>query len=127
MNQVEIKQHLETIIDNIASIMSLTRQITFEDFRQNERMRKNVYEYLQGIGQAANKLVNSSPELTRSFAMDTLASFRNARYNSDAEIQHQNVWNLVELDLPVIREEIEQSDWFMEEELDKNPEEKVKD
>lgn len=109
MEREEIKYHLKRIVGNIASIRSLTAPINYLDFRQNDQVREKIYAYLQEIGQAAHELHAADKRMVPDISADTLASFRNARYNQEPEIHHQNVWNLVELDLPVIGDEIQQS------------------
>lgn len=116
MDRAEIKLHLQQIIANIAEIRALARSYTYEDFRKDEQMRENLYEHLQLVGQSAHKLIKVEAGLEPDISADTLAEFRNARYNDLAEIHHQNVWNLVELDLPVIANEIKKSSFYNDKE-----------
>lgn len=112
MDSGEIKQHLNSIVENIGLLQSLTSQFTYEDFIKNDPMREKAYAYLKEIGWAAHELRYLGAVLEPNLSIDTLAGFRNARYNQEAEIQHQHVWNLVELDLPVIKHEIRRSQVF---------------
>lgn len=111
MDLNEITQRLNHIVDNIALVNAQVEGMSFEDFRKNEPVKETTYEYLQEIGQAARELSNEQkmpPELN----VEPLVVLRNARYNQEAEVGHQQVFNLIQHDLKEIADQIEQSDIY---------------
>ncbi|HET8860815.1 MAG TPA: hypothetical protein VFM92_12830 [Marivirga sp.] len=110
MQLQETIQHLNSIVGNIAQINAQTDGMTYEDFRRNEPVKETVYEYLQEMGQAAREL-SENQKLPAEINIETLVAFRNARYNQEAEIGHQQVFNLIP-DLREIAETIETSDLY---------------
>ncbi|NMM47469.1 HepT-like ribonuclease domain-containing protein [Marinigracilibium pacificum] len=111
MTKEEITQHISRIIDNIAMINSTVGKTDYQSFVRNEQAKEAVYEYLQEIGQASSELYNNSEE-ARKLPVDTLMAFRNARYNQEAEIDHQMVFNLITGDLQEIADQLKNSDLF---------------
>jgi len=110
MELQETIQHLNRIVDNIAQVNAQTEGMSFEDFRKNEPVKETVYEYLQEIGQAATELSNNQ-KLPGDINLEPLTAFRNARYNQEAEVGHQQVFNSL-ADLRLIAETIEKSDLY---------------
>lgn len=108
MENEEIKQHLNNIVGNIANIQITIEGLTYEDFTENEHLRENVYEDLQQIGQAAEELANQGPDMVQNEdAINRLTQLKFARFNQTMEIDHHNVWSIIQQDLPEIGEEIE--------------------
>ncbi|REE00077.1 HepT-like ribonuclease domain-containing protein [Marinoscillum furvescens] len=108
MEKQEITQHLNQIVSNIAAIKSAVSGRTLEEFRKEEQTKEAVYEYLQEIGQIAHEVSeHATDELVNSLSMAQLSNLRNARYHQEAELHHQNTWNLIHNDLEAIADEIE--------------------
>lgn len=107
MDRGEIKQHLKAILENITTVRSIIRDINYGEFRRNVHIRQQVYDCIRGIGISAHKLIHGQSRLERDIALDTLATFRDVRYD-EVEPEDEHVWNLVELDLSVISDEIKQ-------------------
>lgn len=113
MEKEEIRQHLNQILSNIASVQASVKNQTFEDFRSNEQVKESACSYLQEIGQAAHELNNQTNEvMDDSLALGQLSNLRNARYNQEAEMAIQNIWTLITNDLAELGEEIEQSELY---------------
>ncbi|MDX1627725.1 MAG: HepT-like ribonuclease domain-containing protein [Fulvivirga sp.] len=100
------QQHLHNIIRGIEEIKEETTRLTYNDFRKEEQVKESVYANLQMIGEAAYELAQASddPE-DLNFNTDILKGFRNARYNTVAEVDHQNVWNIIQGELDLIHDE----------------------
>ncbi len=110
MQLQETIQHLNRIVDNIAQVNAQINGMSFEDFRKNEPVKETVYQYLQEIGQAARELSNYQ-KLPAEINMAPLVALRNARYNQEAEVGHQQVFNMLP-DLRDVSEQIEKSDLY---------------
>ncbi|MTI22830.1 hypothetical protein E1176_17490 [Fulvivirga sp. RKSG066] len=100
------QQHLNNIIRGIEEIKADTVGINYETFRKEEQVKESVYANMQMIGEAAYELSHASDNKgDLNFNTDILAGFRNARYNSEAEINHQSVWGVIESELDIIHDE----------------------
>ena len=110
METTILQQHLNNILDNIAELRKLTGGMDYEAFRQNEQIKETAYSLLQEIGQAAFEIEQQKDDrLDLDFDLSILSNFRNARYNMEAEINHQNVWAIITSDLNHMGEQLEQS------------------
>lgn len=110
MEREEVKQHLNNIVGNIASIQTSVKGLSYNEFTENEYLREQVYEDLQQIGQAAQELANRGPDMVQNEdSVNRLTQLKFARYNQTIEVDHHNVWSIIQQDLPEIGEEIEQS------------------
>ena len=106
MTTEEKQLHLNNIIKGSEEIIEFTRELDYRQFTQESQVREEVYSNLQMIGQAAHQLTLSADDAQGlNFPTDVLSGFRNARYNQEAEINHQSVWGVIKNDLPLIRDE----------------------
>lgn len=100
------QQHLNNIIRGIEEIKEEITNLDYQTFAKEEQVKESVYAHLQMIGEAAHELAQSSAEhQDLNFNTDILAGFRNARYNAEAEVNHQSVWNIVRNELDIIHDE----------------------
>ncbi|UII32065.1 hypothetical protein LVD17_27665 [Fulvivirga ulvae] len=107
MTKEEQQLHLNNIIKGIEEIQEETRGLNYRQFTEEEQVKESVYMNFQMIGQAAHELESGSDDVPGlNFKSDILSGFRNARYNGEAELDHQMIWNVIENDLEIIRDEI---------------------
>lgn len=110
MTREEQQLHLNNIIKGIEEIEELIRPLDYQQFTEEEQVKEAVYMHLQMIGQAAHELESASDNIEGlNFDTGILSGFRNARYNAEAELDHQMVWNIISNDLAIIREEAVES------------------
>lgn len=105
MNREEQQMHLNNIIKGIEEVQELARDLNYQQFTSEEQVKDEIYVNLQMIGLAAHELASGSddtPDLN--FDTDILSGFRNARYNAEAEVDNQLIWNIIRDDLTLIRE-----------------------
>lgn len=107
MTKEEQQLHLNNIIKGIEEIQEETRGLNYQQFTEEEQVKEAVYMNFQMIGQAAYELESGSDDVPGlNFKSDVLSGFRNARYNEEAELDHQMIWNVIENDLEIIRDEM---------------------
>ena len=107
MTKIELQQHVNNISDLIRDVISETRGVGLDDFRKNEDIKETVYSHLQEIGEAAREIeAGFEGDEKLQIPTDKLAALRNARFNQMAEFGHQQVWNIVQYDLPQIQEDL---------------------
>lgn len=107
MDRNILQQHLNRILENIAALNSLLNQLDYEDFVKNEQVKEITYQHLQEIGEIAFELELRNPyQLDVDFDWKTLTTFKNARFNQEAERDHQMVFSLVKGDLNELADEL---------------------
>jgi len=104
---IEVKQqNLNNIVRGIEEIKEDITNMNYNDFSREDQIKESVYANLQMIGEAAHELSQSSDNAADlNFNTDVLASFRNARFNQEAEVGHQQTWNIINSELDIIHEE----------------------
>ena len=94
MTTEEKQLHLNNIMTGTSAIIDATTGLGYQEFAKQEQVKEEVYANLQMVGQAAHTLANGGDNLPGlNFPTDQLSAFRNARYNQEAEIDHQTVWH----------------------------------
>ncbi len=106
MTREEKLIHLNAITNNLSAILSQVEPLTLDDFQREEQVKEVVFTRLQESGQAAHHLEAYIQNQESREDLKVLANFRNARYNLEAEIDTQPVWNLIQNDLEPIRRSI---------------------
>jgi len=106
MNKEVKQQHLNNIVRGIEEIKEDVTRIDYNQFIKEDQIKEDVYLNLQMVGEAAFELSQSSDNTDDlNFSTDILSGFRNARFNQEAEIGHQQVWNIINSELDVIHDE----------------------
>ncbi|HBH24437.1 MAG TPA: hypothetical protein DDY13_13565 [Cytophagales bacterium] len=114
MNKEELQHHLNLILDNINSTWKTVEHMSYNGFLRDETAKEMVYSYLQEMGQAAFHIRNDGDHLLDTeFNLDTLAAFRNARFNQEAEMDHHPVWRFVKNEMREIGDQIEASPSYL--------------
>ena len=115
MNDAILQQHINRILENVATLMKLVERMSYDTFRKEEQVKETAYSLLQEMGQAAHEInTHNDVRLDIDFDMAVLANFRQARYNQEAEISHQNAWTVITQDLPELAEQLEQAKEYNE-------------
>ena len=102
---VQRQVHISTLIRNIEQAV---QGMDYEGFRMDEGVKEQVYEYLQELGEASKEVSETADDPIEMDLYQKLADFRNARYNQEAEIDHQFVWSIIVNDLPKMEMDIEE-------------------
>ncbi|MGK7390453.1 MAG: hypothetical protein ACNS60_08880 [Candidatus Cyclobacteriaceae bacterium M2_1C_046] len=104
MTVEEKQQHLNNISRGITAVQSEVSGMSYQEFEKAEQTKEAVYALLQQIGQAAHELAQGAGEHgDLNYMTDILSEFRNARYNQEAEVGHQQIYNIINNDLEDIR------------------------
>jgi uncharacterized protein with HEPN domain len=84
-----------------------TRGKTFDDYVNDPLLRSGVERQLEIIGEALNQLAKIDPdEVARITDYRRIIALRNILVHGYARIDHQVIWNVIELSLPVLRREV---------------------
>ncbi|MBX2842000.1 MAG: DUF86 domain-containing protein [Flammeovirgaceae bacterium] len=106
--KTELYQHQNFILQLINQTLAETIDVSFDEFQQNEQMKEILYSHLQEIGQAAQEIIYLNiSDLDNPEIYKNMASFRNARYHQEAELNHEPVWDIIKNDLPRLEQILE--------------------
>ena len=100
----EDQYHLNNIANYISEIESYVQGMEYPDFEDEEEVRITVMENLQHIGQAATLLSDDFTSQFTDVDYHVLDSFKAAKFNESLEIGHQQIWNIIQNDLPQFRD-----------------------
>ncbi len=106
----ELKFKLTNIADLIHNIIAETDDVPYNEFTKNEQLKERVFSQLQEIGQSANEISASLNEYEdedkNKDILDNLSRFSNARFNQEAEIDLNSVWNIIQTEFREIEKEL---------------------
>ncbi|HVR98022.1 MAG TPA: HepT-like ribonuclease domain-containing protein [Thermoanaerobaculia bacterium] len=87
-------------------ILAFTREVTLEGYLQNRMLQLAVERALQIVGEAANRMspgfCADHPEIPWRKIVDQ----RNVVVHEYGEIEHSLIWDLVEVHLPRLKEQL---------------------
>lgn len=95
MTDEEKQVHLNNVIKLLSGTQRQVQGMDYNQFAREEQVYQEVYENLQNAGQAAHMLEQESDDRIRAIGLEALANMRNARYNSEAEMDHSVVWGFL--------------------------------
>jgi uncharacterized protein with HEPN domain len=101
------KIRLQHILEAIGYIENFSHNKTKSDFFDDVMYRSSVERQLEIIGEAANNL---SDDLTNNYSeipWEKMVSFRNFLAHEYFGIDHELVWGIVEVHLPILKKDIE--------------------
>jgi len=100
----EDQYHLNNIANYISEIESYVQGMEYQDFQDEEEVRVTVMENLQHIGQAAALLSDDFASQFTDIDYQVLETFKAAKFNEGLEQGHQQIWNVIQHDLPQFRD-----------------------
>jgi len=95
MTDEEKQVHLNNVIKLLSGTQRQVQGMDFNQFSREEQVYQEVYGNLQNAGQAAHMLQQEFDDRLRAIGLEALANFRNARFNSEAEMDHSVVWGFL--------------------------------
>jgi len=98
--------HLWDMLQATEEILAFTREVTLEGYLQNRMLQLAVERALQIVGEAANRMspgfCADHPEIPWRKIVDQ----RNVVVHEYGEIEHSLIWDLVEVHLPRLKEQL---------------------
>lgn len=95
------------ILDAIAAIELFVAQSTIVDFAENDLIRSAVVKKFEVIGEAANRISQNTKDQFPSIPWRDIVDMRNLLIHDYVGIDYESVWNTIEIDLPVLKKELE--------------------
>jgi uncharacterized protein with HEPN domain len=102
----EDQVHLQNIINSINEIESYTENMDLNQFLIDEETQAVVGRNLQMIGDAAFMLSDELKDGYGYVDFNVLIGLKNSLYNIEVERDGRLLWDIIENDLPIIKEDI---------------------
>ena len=94
------------ILDAIKEIEKYTSTVSFSDFEQNSMMLHATVRQLEIIGEASNHLSNEIITTYLTVEWKQIIGFRNLLIHEYFGVDIAVVWNIIQFDLPHLKNEI---------------------
>ena len=101
----EPKEYLRHIHDECLYIISVSENLLFEDFMEDETLKRAVVRSLEIIGEATNRLLHKTDTIHLSYARQ-IVSTRNRIIHGYDHVSDEIIWGIVIQYLPVLQSEI---------------------
>ncbi len=106
--RLESKKYVYDIARASTLAMAFVRGKDFAAYNSDAMLQSAVERQLQIVGEALAQLARIDPgTAARISEHQRIIAFRNILVHGYAEIDHRIVWNVLELKLPVVRDEAE--------------------
>jgi uncharacterized protein with HEPN domain len=108
MTLEEEQYHLTTIANSINEIEAYTQGMDYDDFMASEDIRTSVARNIHMVGEAANMLSSNDDWLNKYEELDlhVLSTLRYANYNEQLEMDAHGLWDIIENDMPIIKDKV---------------------
>jgi uncharacterized protein with HEPN domain/predicted nucleotidyltransferase len=101
------KKYLFDIFDAAESLTAFTAGKTFEDYQRDLMLRSAVERQFEIIGEAIAQLAHVDESVARRITdYQQVIAFRNIRIHGYATLDDEQIWNVIQRDLPRLRIEV---------------------
>lgn len=95
------------MLDAAAFILEQTDRRSQAEYREDRLLRNAVERNFEIIGEAMGRLARDAPEVaSRISSHRDIIAFRNLLAHGYDAIDHEQVWHVIERDLPCLRDEV---------------------
>src|SRR3989344_3504096 len=103
----DVNLFIQDISDNINNIESFSKNLNKEKFESNKLRQNAIVRCLEIIGEAAKNIPDSFRDKYLDIPWKKIAGFRDVLSHAYFGVSIDRVWNIIELDLPKLKIEIE--------------------
>ncbi len=104
----EIKNLLEDISGASTKIMKYTKDMSFDDFMQDEKTVDAVVRNFEIIGEASNRIPDNFKTEHPEIEWRRIIGFRNRIIHEYFGIDYENLWRIKNENIPILSEFMEQ-------------------
>jgi len=101
-------EYLRHILDEIAYVQGVTRDITQTDFLADETLKRSVVRSIEIIGEAAKKLPSDFKDKHPDVQWKRVAGMRDRLIHGYFGVDYRIVWDVAENKLPELKQKISQ-------------------
>jgi uncharacterized protein with HEPN domain len=102
----DINLFIQDILDNLKDIDSFSKGLTKEEFAKNKLKQNAIIRSLEVIGEAVKNLPDSFRKKYPKIPWRDIAGFRDILSHSYFGVNIERVWNILEIDLPILKEKM---------------------
>lgn len=106
MNDKDYKMYVEDMLESIEYISKFLENTNEVQFSQDVQLQDAVIRRLGIIGEAATRLTNEIKEKASKIPWKSVVGLRNIVIHEYAKVSLGKVWDVVENDLPPLKEEL---------------------
>lgn len=106
MNRKIDEPYLFHIRDAIALIQSWSKDKTFDDFMTDQQLQSAIIRQLEIIGEAAGKVSEERKIVTPDIPWRPITDARNTLIHGYFTVDEKKVWDMVQVDIPVLKTQI---------------------
>ena len=102
----EPKEFLNHILDECIYIISVSKNLSFEDFIEDETLKRAVVRSLEIIGEATKKIPADLKVERNSIPWKNMAGMRDRLIHDYIGVNYRIVWDVIKNKIPDIHKEI---------------------
>ena len=102
MSEREIKNLLEDIYDAVMKIISYTKDMSFDDFMQDEKTIDAVVRNFEIIGEASKRIPDDFKTEHPEIEWRRIIGFRNRIIHEYFGIDYENLWRIKNENIPIL-------------------------
>ena len=106
-DNIEFLDYLEDIINAMGNIEKFTREMDFDDFKEDDKTIFAVIRALEIIGEAAKRIPQSVRDKYPKIPWREMAGMRDKMIHEYSGVDLKIVWDTVEQDNPVLKPQLE--------------------
>ena len=103
----DIGLFIEDILSSIKNIEEFSKNLDKEKFSKDNLRQSAIVRQLEIIGEAVKNIPNSFRKRYQKIPWKDIAGFRDILSHAYFGVNLDRVWNIIEIDLPKLKEEIE--------------------
>jgi len=102
----DVNLFIQDILENIRDLEVFSRGLNKEEFAKNKLKQNAIIRSLEVIGEAVKNIPDSFREKHSSIPWKDISGLRDILSHAYFGLDIDRVWNIIEIDLPVLRKEI---------------------
>ncbi len=99
-------QRIEDIKENVNKIIVNTKNVSEEEFYENDVLYSAVLRWLEIIGEAAKYVSQETRDKYPGVPWKEMAAMRDVATHDYADLVHKRIWETIVHDIPKLKEEI---------------------
>ena len=108
ISECEIKNLLEDIYDAVMKIISYTKEMSYDDFMQDDKTIDAVVRNFEIIGEASNRIPDDFKTEHPEIEWRRIIGFRNRIIHEYFGIDYENLWRIKNENIPILSEFMKQ-------------------
>ena len=104
--RISDKARLQHILDAISELENYVRNVTIREFSKSSEKKFASVKQLEIIGEAANRITTETKSRHPEVEWEKIIALRNILVHEYYIIDAEVVWNIITIDIPILRDQI---------------------